>query len=270
MKILLSALGAVIASGISAALGLGAAFHAIAAGVGLGCGWLVYGLLEERKERSQIHRELDDRIGNQLSHDSTHSLLQVDEKSSAGSKLVATLCALLVTAILFGGFLYLRKRNAQQRLAATAAQAPPPSNAPKGPAKAHILVNEALLKGRQTIIGGTVRNISAERLSALTVALELRRRKDGFLEQTSAAVEPGDLAPDQEGRYVLKLPAQQYISVRLVGLKGGAETALLAYTSASGQKRPPERNEPKVVTVPRPGSRGGEFLNSPDDPARVP
>jgi hypothetical protein len=202
--------------------------------------------------------------------DSTHTELLIQEKGSTGRKLVAVVCALTVTAIVFGGFTYLRRRNAQQRLAATAAKAPPTSDTPKGPAKAHILLDDALLKRGQTIIGGTVKNISAEKLGGLVVALELRRRKDGSLEQTSAAVEPSDLEPDQEGRYMLKLPSQQYISVRLVGLKAGADSALLSYTTASGQKRPPERTEPKVVVVPRSGSKGGEFLNSPDNPARVP
>jgi hypothetical protein len=202
--------------------------------------------------------------------DSTHTELLIEEKKSTGVKLLAVLCALLVTAIVFAGYTYLRKRSAQQRLAAIAAQAPPASVIPKGPAKAHIMVDEALLKGGQTIIGGAVRNISAEKLTGLTVALELRRRKDGSLEQTSVTVEPRDLELDQEGRYELKLPAQQYISVRLVGLKGGAESAPLAYTTASGQKRLPERLEPKVVIVPRSGAKGGEFLNSPDNPARVP
>jgi len=202
--------------------------------------------------------------------DSTHTELLIEEKGSAGNKLVAIICALAVTAIVFAGYTYLRMRNAQQRLAAAAAQASPTSDTPKGPAKAHILVDDALLKGGKTVIGGTVRNISAEKLTGLTVALELRRRRDGTLEQTSAAVEPAELEPEQEGRYVLKLAAQQYISVRLVGLKSGADSALLAYTTSSGQKRPPERIEPKVVTVPRSGQRGGEFLNSPDNPARVP
>lgn len=202
--------------------------------------------------------------------DSTHTELLIEEKGSTGRKLVAVVCAVLLTAIVLAGFLYLRKRNAQQMLAATAAQARPPADTPKGPAKAHILVDDALLKGGQTIVGGTVRNISPEKLSELTVALELRRRKDGILEQTSAVVEPRDLEPDQEGRYVLKLSAHEYLSVRLVALKGGSDSVLLAYTTASGQKRPPERLEPKVVTVPRAGPRGGEFLNSPDNPARVP
>lgn len=270
MKLIFSALGAVIASGISAALGLGAAFHAIAAGVGWGCGWLLCGVLENRKERKQIQREFDAPIVSGISAESTHSLLQIEETSSLGGKIVAVLCALAVTATFFAGYTYLRKRTAQQRLSSAAAQAALPSDIPKGPAKAHVLVDEALLKGGQTIIGGTVRNISAEKLSRLTVALELRRRKDGSLEQSSATVEPSDLEPNAEGRYALKLSAQQYISARLIGLKAGADSAQLAYTTASGQKRPPERIEPKVVTVPRPASRPGEFLNSPDNPARVP
>lgn len=202
--------------------------------------------------------------------DPTHTELLIEEKRSTGRTLVAVVCAFSVTAIFFVGYTYLRWRSAQQRLAAVAAQAPPASDIPKGPAKAHILVDEALLKGGQTIIAGTVKNICSEKLSGLTVALELRRRKDGSLEQTSVAVEPRDLEPDHEGRYALKLPAQQYISVRLVGLKAGTDSAALAYTTAAGQKRPPEKLEPKVVTVPRPASRGGEFLNSPDSPARVP
>lgn len=201
--------------------------------------------------------------------DSTHTELLIEEKRSTGRKLVAVVCALSVTAIVFAGYTYLRKRTAQQRLAEIAATAPP-TETPKGPAKAHILVDEALLKGGQTIIGGTVRNISTERLSGLTVTLELRRRKDGSLEQIQAAVQPHDLEPDQEGRYSLKLAAQQYNSARLVGLKAGNDAAPLVYTTASGQKRPPERLQPKVVTIPPSGSRGGEFLNSPENPARVP
>jgi hypothetical protein len=202
--------------------------------------------------------------------DSTHTELLIEEKRSTGRKLVAVVCALAVTAIVFAGYTYLRKRSVQQRLAVTVPHAPTTSDAPKGPAKAHILVDEALLKGGQTTIGGTVKNISTEKLDRLTVVLELRRRKDGTLEQISTAVNPHDLEPDHEGRYSLKLPAQQYISARLVGLKSGADAAPLAYTTASGQKRPLERIEPKVVIVPRAGSRGGEFLNSPENPARVP
>jgi hypothetical protein len=130
-------------------------------------------------------------------------------------------------------------------------------------------VDEALLKGGQTIIGGTVKNTFNEKLSGLSVELVLRRRKDSTIEQISVPIEPAELEPAQEGYYSLKLPAQEYSAVRLVNLRSG-DSNLLAYTSSLGQKRPPERIEPKVVIVPRTGSRGGEFLNRPDNPARVP
>jgi hypothetical protein len=207
--------------------------------------------------------------------DSSHTDLLIEEKQPASRKLAAILAALLVTAVLVAGYTYLRRRHSQQ-VAAQALQAQQEKaaqnanpNAPKGPAKAHILVDEALLKGGQTIIGGTVKNTSNEKLSGLSVDLVLRRRKDATVEQTSVSIEPADLEPTQEGRYSLKLPAQDYSAVRLVSLRSG-DSNLLAYSSSPGQKRPPERIEPKVVIVPRSGSRGGEFLNTPDNPARVP
>jgi hypothetical protein len=204
--------------------------------------------------------------------DSSHTDLLIEEKQPAGRKLAAILAALLITALLVAGYTYLRRRHGQQMAAqALQAQQENAQNAtvPKGPAKAHILVDEALLKGGQTIIGGTVKNTSNEKLSGLSVELVLRRRKDATVEQTLVPIEPVDLEPAQEGRYSLKIPAQEYSAVRLVSLRSGGSN-LLAYTSSPGQKRSPERIEPKVVIVPRPGSRGGEFLNSPDNPARVP
>ncbi len=202
--------------------------------------------------------------------ESSHTELLIEERRPASRKLVALLAAVVVTALLVAGYMYLRRRHAQQMSAAAAAQTQAPAqNIPKGPAKAHILVDEALLKAGQTIIGGSVRNVCNEKLSGLSVGLELRRRKDASIEQVFAAIEPSELEPAQEGRYMLKLPAQEYSSVRLVSLRSG-ESTLLAFSSAQGQKRPPEKLEPKVVTVPRPASKGAEFLNSPDNPARVP
>ncbi|MGH9907201.1 MAG: hypothetical protein ACRD8U_16640 [Pyrinomonadaceae bacterium] len=201
-------------------------------------------------------------------NDSTHTELLIEERSAPGSKVVAALCAILLSAALIAGYAYVRRRHNQQVLA-SAVPAPAEQNVPKGPPKAHILVDEPLLQGGQTIIGGAVKNVSDEKLTSLSVALDLKRRKDGVIEQVSAPVEPGDLDVGQEGRYILKAAAQQYSSVRLVGLKGGLNGAPLAYTTSQGQKRPPERLEPRIVTVPRARGRG-EFLNSPDNPASVP
>jgi hypothetical protein len=59
MRIVLGAVGAIIVSGIFSAFGLGAAFSAVGAAVGLGCGWLLYGMIEDRQERARIASELE-------------------------------------------------------------------------------------------------------------------------------------------------------------------------------------------------------------------
>ena len=200
----------------------------------------------------------------------THSEEAFDEPGrSIGLKLIAGICAVVVTAAVFSGYAYLRKRHAQQSFA-SATEALASSNAPKAPPKVHILVDDALLKSGQTIIGGLVKNISREKLSALSVELELRRRKDGAAELRSVPLDPPQLEPEKEGRYSLVLQAQDYGSVRLIGLKSSGDSTLLSYTSSPGQRRPPDRLDPKTITGQRPSSGRGEFLNSPDNPARVP
>jgi hypothetical protein len=201
--------------------------------------------------------------------DSLESELLREEKSSRGRQLLAGVCAILFTAAVFAGYLYFRNRHARLNAAATEPPKASAANLPKGPARAHILVDEALLKGGQTIIGGSVKNISPDTLAGLAVELELKRRTGDETERMNVAVKPDQLAPNEEGRYAVKLPAQHFGSVRLVALKG-ADSALLAFTSAPGQKRPLERLEPKVIVVPRRSTGHGEFLNSPDNPARVP
>lgn len=191
-----------------------------------------------------------------------------NDKQSVKLKLIAGICAVLITALSFIGYAYLKHRN--QQLARAQEPKPAESNLPKGPPKAHISVDDALLKAGQTLIGGTVKNTSGEKLTGLTVGLELRRRKGKNIEHTSVPVEPAELAPEEEGRYLLRLPAQQYSSVRLVALNTGPASELLAYTTSQGQKRPPEKLEPRIIIQPRSAPRGGDFLNSPENPARVP
>ena len=202
--------------------------------------------------------------------DSVESELLREEKSSRGRQLLAGVCAILLTAAVFAGYVYFRNRHARLNAAAPEPPKATAPNIPKGPARAHILVDEALLKGGQTIIGGSVKNISPETLAGLAVELELKRRTSDETERMNVAVNPDQLAPNEEGRYALKLPAQHFSSVRLVALKGGEDSALLAFTSGPGQKRPLERLEPKIIVVPRRSTGQGEFLNSPDNPARVP
>jgi hypothetical protein len=190
------------------------------------------------------------------------------EQESNKRKLLAVVCAVAITAVLLVGYGYIRKYNAEKLIASNA---PPPvvDSGPKGPPLAHIVVDEPTLEKGMTTIGGVVRNISKQELNGLSVVLELRRRKDGGLEQTALPVTPGQLQPEQEGSYSMKVSAQEFASIRLAGLKADSQSALLAYSSSQGKKRTPERLEPRTIVVKRSG-KPGEFLNSPDNPGRIP
>jgi hypothetical protein len=199
--------------------------------------------------------------------DSLHEQLYVEPRSSLGLKLIAAISAFVVAIALLGGYAYLRQRHAGIADATAKSQSPPE---PKKP-QALILVDDALLQGNKTLVGGTVKNTSTQRLAQVAVELELKRRNDGQPERKLIGVEPTQLEPGQEGRYSVELKSQDYGSARLVGLKAGPDSTPVVYTSGPGQKRPLERLESKTIVVDRPSSgKRGEFLNSPDNPARVP
>ena len=190
------------------------------------------------------------------------------EQDSSKRKLLAVVCAVGVTAVLLVGYGFIRKYYTQKLIASNT---PPPvvDAGPKGPPVAHIVIDEPTLEKGMTTIGGVVRNISKQELSGLSVVLELRRRKDGGLEQSTLAVTPTQLQPEQEGSYSMKVPVQDFASIRLAGLKADQQSDLIAYTSSQGKKRTPERLEPKTIVVKRSG-KPGEFINSPDNPGRIP
>lgn len=194
--------------------------------------------------------------------------LFVEPRSSVGPKLLAALAALVITALVFAGYTLLRKRHAED--SGSLASATTPAAAENKPPKALIIVDEAMLQGGKTTIGGIVRNTSSEKLEGLAVELELRRRKDAVIESRLVPLAPPLLEPQQEGRYLLELKAQDYSSARLVALKADPNAQPLPYTTAQGQKRPLEQFEPKTIVVGKPSGKKGEFLNSPDNPARVP
>ena len=195
--------------------------------------------------------------------------LFVEPKSSVWPKLLGAISALLITALVFTGYTLLRKRHAEST-GSLALSSSASSSEPAKPPKALIILDEALLQGSKTTIGGTVRNTSAEKLEGLSVQLELKHRKDGVTETRLVPLSPSQLDSQQEGRYSLELKAQDYSSARLVALKAGPGLQSLAYATAPGQKRPLERLEPKTIIVGRPAGKGNGFLNSPDNPARVP
>jgi hypothetical protein len=186
------------------------------------------------------------------------------ERDSGKRKLLAAVCAVGVTAILLVGYGYIRKFHAQKVIADNT----PPPVVDKRPL-AHVVIDEPTLEKGLTTIGGVVKNISKQELSGISVVIELRRRKDGGLEESLLPVTPTQLQPEQEGSYSLKISAQDFASIRLAGLKADPQSSLIAYSSSQGKKRTPERLEPKTIVVKRSG-KPGEFINTPDNPGRVP
>jgi hypothetical protein len=188
------------------------------------------------------------------------------QQDSTKRKLLAAVCAVAVTAILLVGYAYFRKYHAQRVLE----NATPVVEAPhKGPALAHVVVDEPTLEKGMTTVGGVVKNISNQPLSGVSVTLELKRRKDGKSEQTVLAVTPGDLQPQQEGSYAAKVAIEDFASVRLAGVQADPQATTIVFTHSQGKKRPPERLQPQVIVSKRSG-KPGEFLNTPDNPGRVP
>jgi hypothetical protein len=187
------------------------------------------------------------------------------ERESSKRKLLAVVCAVGVTAILLAGYGYIRKYHAEKVFADNT----PPPVVEKAPPLAHVVLDEPTLQKGMTTIGGVVKNISKQELSGISVVLEMRRRKDGGIEESSLPVTPAQLQPEQEGSYSVKVSAQDFASIRLAGLKADPQSSLIAYSSSQGKKRTPERLEPKTIVVKRAG-RPGEFINTPDNPGRVP
>jgi hypothetical protein len=189
------------------------------------------------------------------------------QHDSTRRKLLAVVCAVAVTAILLVGYGYIRKYHAQKILAN--ATTPPVEATPKGPALAHVTVDEPTLEKGMTIVSGVVQNVSNQQLTGVSVTLEFRRRKDGKPEQQVLPVSPGQLQPQEEGAYAAKFPVDDFASVRLAGVQVDPQSSVIVYSSSQGKRRPPERLQPQVVVVKRSG-KPGEFLNTPDNPGRVP
>lgn len=190
----------------------------------------------------------------------------IQQHDSTKRKLLAVVCAVAVTAILLAGYAYSRKFHAQRVLES----APPVAETPhKGPALAHVVIDEPTLEKGMTTVGGVVKNISNQPLSGVSVTLELRRRKDGKSEQTVLAVTPGQLQPQQEGSYAARVSIDEFASVKLASVQADPQSTEIVYTASQGKKRPPERLQPQVVVGKR-TTKPGDFINTPDTPGRVP
>lgn len=161
-----------------------------------------------------------------------------------------------------------RPQPSQQQKGAESKQTAQQQQAPQ----VQIFADEAMLRKPYAVLGGTVRNVGAEKLGGLVIELELRRRADGSVERREVPLQPSDLGPGEEAKYSLKVLSDEFGSTRVGRLRSGVQE--LAHQVLPGAKRPPERTpEGKeiIVKAPRkPGGAGEEFINTPDTAISVP
>ncbi len=195
-----------------------------------------------------------------------------EDRGSGMTRGIAILCALGLTAALLTGYLLLRRRHAERLQAEQAAQTQAAKPAPTP--QLQLFVDDAMIKGTQAVLAGTALNISGEKLTDLSVELELKRRKDGVSELRTLQVEPHDLAPQEQGRYSLSVTSGDYRETRVLHIKSGSRSGEIAFKIVPGAQRPPERLPQTTKTIivkptPRRG-KGEEFINTPDTPVTVP
>ena len=195
--------------------------------------------------------------------------IDLQEGPSRVVKIVSIALAVTITAGLLIGFLIWRGWHEQTAGVARSEEAKP---APVGlPIKVQILMDEPVRDGSEALIGGTIRNISNERISGLAVEMQLFHRSDQETEVRAIELSPSDLAPGQEGKYSLTLTGD-YRSVKLLRIKSGAAGEAVGFQAAPGARRPLPQPETRTIVVGRPSNpqKGEEFINTPENPSRIP
>jgi|SRR6476659_1142725 len=192
--------------------------------------------------------------------------LDEEEKRRTQRLLIGLLCAVLLTGAVLGGYMWLRKRH--ERQVAAAAEAEVKRKAPK----VEVFVDDALVNGKTTTLGGTVHNISNETLQNIAVELQLRRRVGSGMDTKVIAPDTSDLAPNAQAHYTIQVATDDYISATFLRVVGGADRAAVPFKALPGNPRPPmdpPSSKTIVVDKPRTG-KGDEFINTPNNPGRVP
>ena len=195
--------------------------------------------------------------------------LPIEEEESRHTRrlLVGMLCAFVLTGSVCGGYLYLRKRHERQIAAAAAAE-----KVEKEKARVEVAVDEARTEGKKSILSGTIHNISNDTLHNLAVELQLRRRTGGSTEARIVTPESTELAPDARTRYRLEVPVQDYNSATFARVLTGDAHLAVAFKAMPGAERPPLPAVPagKTIVVARPAPKDGEFINTEQNPGKVP
>jgi hypothetical protein len=193
--------------------------------------------------------------------------IEEEERRHTRRLMVGILCAVVLTGSVFGGYLFLRKRHERQMAAAAASE-----TLKKTTPKVEVVVDDAMIDGKKTLLAGTIRNISGETLHNVAVELQLRKRSGGGLETRVVTAETTELAADARTRYGLEVAVQDYSSATFSKVLAGDTRTAIAFKAVPGAARPPmEAPGSKTVVVGRPAPpKGEEFLNTEKNPGKVP
>lgn len=197
-------------------------------------------------------------------------LFAAAKERSPLTTVIAFVLALAIAGGLFYFYLYLRNRHVSQLPSINKAL----NNSERAktlalPLRAQIAQDEVWARNGQALIGGTVRNISQDKLSNLIIEVEMKRRLDGQTESRLLEVTPNVLAPEEQGKFSLHVPSREYSGLRIVRLKDASNSMDIGFTTVHGAARPLERApQSKTIIIERPARRthDGEFLNTPDNP----
>ena len=191
--------------------------------------------------------------------------IEEEERRHTRRLLVGVLCALVLTGAVFGGYLYLRKRHERQVAAAAAVENK------KLPPKVEVFVDDATMNGKKTTLGGTIHNISNETLHNLAVELQLRKRVGSGVETRLVTPEATELPPDGQTRYSVEVLVADYISSTFLRVVSSDTQAAIPFKAFPGAARPPmESPAPKTIVIGRPAPKGEEFINTQNNPGKVP
>jgi hypothetical protein len=195
------------------------------------------------------------------------------ERGRRPTTIVITVACLLFAAIILAAYFFFYRETPQP----LNAQGQGPSASPASRStEVQIFEDEPLLKDSQAVVGGRVRNISRETLSGLSLEIELKRRSGGNTETRTIKVEPVEIAPGAEGRYSLTLPRQEFSGTQIRNLRSAARSELIVFKTSPGARRPkepPNEQPTRTVIIERPAtprSKDDDFINTPDNPTRIP
>jgi len=192
--------------------------------------------------------------------------IEEEEQRHTRRLIIGFLCALILTGSVLGGYLYLRKRHEGQVAAAAAAE-----KIEKEKPRVEVLVDEATIDGKKSVLSGTIHNVSNETLRSVAVELQLRRRTGSTVETRVVMPQVTELAADAKTRYSLEVSVQDYSSATFSRVLAGAAHLAIAFKALPGAERPPlPAPASKTIVVSRPAPRSDEFLNTEKNPGRVP